>query len=52
MELKTLQKVFEDHGKDYKSVKAKMRDVIIKTIISAETKILEGFDESIKHKNT
>lgn len=50
--LKTLQKVFEDHNKDYKAVKAKMKELIIKTIISVESKIIEGFEYSPKNKNS
>ena len=50
--LKTLQKVFEDHNKDYKTVKAKMKELIIKTIISVESKIIEGFEYSPKNKNS
>lgn len=37
--MKTLEKVFEDHGKDYSAVKEKMKDLIIKTIISVEEPI-------------
>lgn len=47
--LKTLQKVFEDHGKDYKSIKKKMKDLIIKTIISVEPPIMEAVEEYCKH---
>ncbi|CAI2378871.1 unnamed protein product [Moneuplotes crassus] len=44
--LKTLQKVFEDHGKDYKSVKRRMKDLIIKMIIAVEPPIVEGINDS------
>jgi len=44
--LKTLQKVFEDHGKDYKSVKRRMKDLIIKMIIAVEPPIVDGIEES------
>lgn len=47
--LKTLQKVFEDHNKDFKSVKMRMKDLIIKTIISVEPPIMEAVDEYCKH---
>lgn len=47
--LKTLQKVFEDHGKDYKSVKRQMNDLIIKTIISVEPPIMDAVKESCKN---
>ena len=49
--LKTLQKVFEDHNKDYKTIKKKMNDLIIKTIISVEPPIVEALDEQTKHPN-
>ena len=41
--LKTLQKVFEDHNKDFKTVKKRMKDIIIKTIISVEEPILDSY---------
>ena len=47
--LKTLQRVFEDHGKDYKSVKRQMKDLIIKTIISVEPPIMDAVKESCKN---
>lgn len=43
--LKTLENVFEQHNKDFKTIKAKMRDLIIKTIISVEPPIMEAVDE-------
>lgn len=47
--LKTLQKVFEDHGKDYKSIKKRMKDIIIKTLISVEHPIVEAMHTQSKH---
>lgn len=44
--LKTLQKVFEDHGKDYKSVKKQMKDLIIKMIIAVEPPIVDGLNDA------
>lgn len=46
--LKTLQKVFEDHNKDYKSIKRAMKDLIVKTIIAVEPPIMEGLKEHCK----
>ena len=43
--LKTLQKVFEDHGKDYQAVKERMKDLIIKTIISVDEPINSAMKE-------
>jgi len=40
--LKTLQKVFEEHNKDYKSIHKKMVDLIVKTIVCVEPPIMEG----------
>lgn len=48
--LKTLQKVFEDHGKDYKGVKQRMFDLMIKTLISVEGPINKPMRAS-KHKD-
>mmetsp|Transcript_14897 Transcript_14897/g.16589 ORF Transcript_14897/g.16589 Transcript_14897/m.16589 type:complete len:269 (+) Transcript_14897:767-1573(+) len=44
--LKTLRKVFEDHGKDYDAVNRQMKDLIIKTIISVEPPIMEACQSS------
>lgn len=49
--LKTLQRVFEEHGKDYKSVKARMKDLIIKTIISADYRINDAMKAGTKYKD-
>jgi tubulin polyglutamylase TTLL4 len=48
--LKTLQKVFEDHGKDFKGVKQRMFDLMIKTLISVEGPINKPMRTS-KHKD-
>lgn len=49
--LKTLQKVFEDHGKDFKTAKVRMQDVIVKTIISVENVMNKAMRNGTKQKN-
>jgi len=49
--LKTLEKVFEDHNKDFQTIKKRMRDLIIKTIISVEGPIMESYESSTNHAN-
>lgn len=48
--LKTLEKVFEDHNKDYKTIKKKMKDLIVKTIISVEPPIMDAVHEYCNSK--
>ena len=47
--LKTLQKVFEDHGKDYEGVKRQMKDLIIKTMISVDGPINSALKKGSHH---
>lgn len=49
--LKTLQKVFEDHNKDYVTVKKRMHDLIIKTLISVEDPINKAMKAATPHNN-
>jgi tubulin polyglutamylase TTLL4 len=48
--LRTLQKVFEDHDKDYDTVKKRMQDLIVKTMISVENPINTALHKGTKHK--
>ena len=42
--------MFEDHGKDYKTVKERMKDLIIKTLISVEFPLNKALQGGTKHK--
>ena len=49
--LKTLRRVFEEHGKDFESVERRMKDVIVKTIISVEYPVVSALNKSTRLKN-
>jgi len=49
--MKTLEKVFEQTGKNFKPVRAGINDLIIKTLISCEQPIVEGYDRCTRHPN-
>lgn len=50
--LKTLQRVFEESGKDYETAKSRMKDVIIKTIISVDYPINKAYKSWAKHPDS